>query len=49
MTKSTAYRVMVAAWLATGVAVIFAVYITKSAAPLWAFVLPAGLELTKRE
>lgn len=39
------YVAFASAWIATGVAVCFAVYITKDASCLWAFLLPSFLSL----
>jgi hypothetical protein len=36
------------AWLATGIAVLMAVYITKSAKPLWAMLIPGCLSVTNK-
>lgn len=43
MRASTAYAF---AWIATAVAVSVGVYITKSASPLWALLIPAGISFS---
>lgn len=37
------------AWLSTGIATGIAVYVTKSAVPLWAFLIPAMISINKKD